>query len=114
MKNELEIKSDIQLIFKNRKSSTLSTTNNLIGKENIYVENGVKAEFTTINAKNGPVYLGKGSEVMEGAMIRGPFALCDYSNLKLSAKVYGPVTIGPNCKVGGEISESVMQGFSNK
>jgi len=114
LKNGDEIAADIKLISKGKKSKKLSNTNNIIGKENIFVEEGVKADFVTINAKPGSVYLGKDAEIMEGAVIRGPFALCEQSVLKLSAKVYGPVTIGPFSKVGGEITESVILGYSNK
>ena len=114
IKNGEEIKNDLKILFAGKKSSKLSKTNNLIGEENIYVEENVKAEYVTINASAGPVYLGKDCEIMENSVIRGPFALCEHSVLKLSAKVYGPVTIGPHSKVGGEISESVIMGYSNK
>jgi UDP-N-acetylglucosamine diphosphorylase/glucosamine-1-phosphate N-acetyltransferase len=78
------------------------------------VEPGVKAECAIINASTGPVYLGKNSEIMEGAMIRGPFALCENASLKMGAKIYGATTIGPHCKVGGEVNNSVLFGYSNK
>lgn len=112
--NGNEINADLKLLFPEKPNRHLNETNNILGGENIYIEEGVTVNFATINATKGPVYLGAGSEVMEGAVIRGPFALCKHSTLKLSAKVYGPVTIGPHCKVGGEISESVILGYSNK
>ena len=87
---------------------------NLIAQENIFAEEGFKGEFATINASTGPVYLGKDSEIMEGSIVRGPFALCDHSTLKMGAKIYGPTTIGPNSKAGGEINNSVIFGNSNK
>ncbi len=108
-----QIRSDIEQIRSDRKSSKLSSTNNLIG-DDIFIEEGAKAEFTTINASTGPVYIGKNTELMEGSVIRGPFALCEGSVVKLSAKIYGPTTVGPYSKVGGEINNSVIQGFSNK
>ncbi len=109
-----EISRDLSLITAHRKSCSLSKTNQLIAPENIFVEEGVKAEYVTINASKGPVYLGKDSEIMEGSAIRGPFALCEHAVLKLSAKIYGPTVIGPFSKVGGEVNNSVIQGYSNK
>ena len=114
LKNGKEIISDFNLITSGRKSAGLSPTNNLISPENIFAEEGVKAEYITINASGGPVYLGKNSEIMEGSVIRAPFALCEGSVLKLSAKIYGHTTIGPYSKVGGEINNCVIQGNSNK
>lgn len=108
-----QISADLSIIRQKRKSHNLSSTNRIIGND-IFIEEGVKAEFATINAETGPVYLGKNSEVMEGSVIRGPFALCEGSVLKLLAKIYGPTTIGPFSKVGGEVNNSVIQGYSNK
>jgi len=113
-KNGREIINDFNLITANRESCKLSPSNNLLSPGNIFAEEGVKAEYVTINASTGPVYLGVNSEIMEGAVIRGPFALCECSVLKLMAKIYGPTTIGPFSKAGGEINNSVIQGFSNK
>mgnify|MGYP006289489633 CR=1 FL=1 len=108
------IQKDFEYLTANRESGELSASNNILGKDNIFVEPGVKAEFATINAFNGPVYLGKDTEIMEGSLIRGPFAICEGSTLKLGAKIYGPSTIGPQCKVGGEVNNSVFFGYSNK
>ena len=112
--NGSEIAKDHELITKNRKSKSLSKTNNIIKPENIFVEEGAQIEYATVNASAGPVYIGKNAEIMEGAVIRGPFALCEHAVIKMSAKIYGPVTIGPYSKVGGEVSESVIMGYSNK
>src|ERR1044071_4485832 len=71
-------------------------------------------EAFIINASEGPVYIGKNAEVMEGSIIRGPFALCHDSTVRLGAKIFGDTTIGPYSKVGGEISNSVVFGYSNK
>ncbi len=109
-----EIQNDFTWITSGRKSALLSKTMNLIAQENIFAEEGFKGEFATINASTGPVYLGKDSEIMEGSIVRGPFALCDHSTLKMGAKIYGPTTIGPNSKAGGEINNSVIFGNSNK
>ena len=108
-----EINRDFERLTRGRKSQTLSDTNRIIG-DHIFVEEGVKAECAIINTTSGPVYLGKDSEIMEGSVIRGPFALCEHSVLKLSAKIYGPTTIGPYSKVGGEVNNSVIQAYTNK
>ncbi|TPN83530.1 GlmU family protein [Aquimarina algicola] len=113
-KNEQAIKEDFTLLTHERISAPISDTNNVIAKENIFVEEGAKFEFVTINATNGPVYIGKDVEIMEGSIIRGPFAICDYATVKMGAKIYGGTTIGPYSKVGGEISNSVVFGYSNK
>jgi UDP-N-acetylglucosamine diphosphorylase/glucosamine-1-phosphate N-acetyltransferase len=111
--NGQEIITDFEFITKNRRSQKLSPSNNCLGN-NIFIEEGAKAEFATFNTESGPVYLGKDSEVMEGSIVRGPFALCEHSSLKLGAKIYGPTTIGPFSKAGGEINNSVIQAYSNK
>ncbi|MFC2150915.1 GlmU family protein [Bacteroidota bacterium] len=112
--NDENIRLDFELLIKNRKSEKISETNNLLGQENIFVEEGAKIEFATLNATTGPIYIGKNSEIMENSVVRGPFALCDHSVLKIAAKIYGPTTIGPYSKVGGEINNSVIFGYSNK
>ncbi len=113
-KNGEAIHADFELITKDRKSLALSSTNQLIGVENIFVEEGAKVECATLNASTGPIYIGKEAEVMEGSVVRGPFALCEHSSLKLGAKIYGPTTIGPYSKVGGEVNNAVVFGYSNK
>src|SRR5207253_9637001 len=70
--------------------------------------------MASLNASSGPIYIGKDAEIMEGSHIRGPFALCQHSTVKMGAKIYGTTTIGSNCKVGGEINNSVFFGYSNK
>lgn len=112
--NEQAIISDFQIINRGRESAAISKTNNVVGEENIFIEKGAKVEFATINAQTGFVYIGKDAEVMEGAVIRGPFVLCEHSVVKMSAKIYGPTTIGPYSKVGGELTNVVIFGYSNK
>lgn len=112
--NHEQIALDFELLTKGKTSAVLSSTNTLIGKHPIFVEEGVTAEAAIFNTTDGPIYLGKDSEVMEGAMIRGPFALCEHASVKMGAKIYTGTTIGPHCKVGGEISNSVLSGYSNK
>lgn len=114
-KNGEAIQLDFTLLTKGRKSQALSKTNTVIGKRNqIFLEKGAKAEAAIFNTTSGPIYIGKNAEVMEGSVVRGPFSLGEESALKLSCKVYGPTTIGPHSKVGGEINNSVIFGFSNK
>jgi UDP-N-acetylglucosamine diphosphorylase/glucosamine-1-phosphate N-acetyltransferase len=113
-KNGEAIKADFDLITTGRKSLALSPSNQVSGVENIFVEEGAKVECAILNASTGPIYIGKDAEIMEGSIVRGPFSLGEHSALKLGAKIYGPTTIGPQCKVGGEVNNSVIFGFSNK
>lgn len=113
IKNGEALELDYQLLTKGRKSVPLSKTNTLLG-DRIFIEEGAKVECAIINTTTGPVYIGKDAEIMEGSVIRGPFALCEGATTKLGCKVYGPTTIGPYSKIGGEVSNSVIFGYSNK
>lgn len=113
-KNGDALKMDFDLITKRRKSEKLSSTNRFAGDFPIFIEKGAKVEFSILNSSNGPIYIGKDAEIMEGSLIRGPFALCEHAVVKMGAKIYGPTTIGPYSKVGGEINNSVIFGYSNK
>ena len=113
-KNGEAILEDFECLTKNRKSAIIPKSVNTIKPENIFIEEGASLEFVTLNATNGPIYIGHNSEVMEGSIIRGPFALCEHATVKIGAKIYGPTTIGPHSKVGGEIMNSVLFGYSNK
>ena len=86
----------------------------MISPENIFIEEGAKLEFVTLNASTGPIYIGKDSEIMEGSVIRGPFALCEGAQVKLATKVYGATTVGPHSRIGGEVNNSVLFAYSNK
>jgi UDP-N-acetylglucosamine diphosphorylase/glucosamine-1-phosphate N-acetyltransferase len=108
------IKADFDLLTQGRESQPIPNSCNVLGAEHIFIEEGAKLEFATLNANSGPIYIGKDAEVMEGALIRGPFALCDHATVKLGAKIYGPTTVGPHSKVGGEVNNSVIFGYSNK
>ncbi len=112
--NGQEIINDIALLNLQPNSESLSKTNSLLGRENIYVEEGVQCEYAVLNASKGPIFLGKESEVMEGTTIRGAFSLGKHATLKMQSKIYGDTSIGPYCKVGGEVSNSVLFAFSNK
>lgn len=112
--NPNQIEDDFYLITKGRTSAKLNESNRVFGKHPIFIEEGVVAESAVFNTNEGPIYLGKDSEVMEGALIRGPFALCEHAVVKMAAKIYSGSTIGPYSKVGGEISNSVLFAYSNK
>ena len=113
-KNGEAIQEDFNLITNGRVSKPIPSSNNVIAAENIFVEEGAKLEFVTLNASSGPIYIGKNTEIMEGSLIRGPLALCEGAGIKLGAKIYGPTTIGPHSKVGGEVNNSVIFAYSNK
>ena len=102
------------MLTQGRTSAAISETNQVLGVENIFIEPGATIECAILNATTGPIYVGKDAEVMEGSVVRGPFALCEGAKLKLGAKIYGPTTIGPHSKVGGEVNNSVIFGYSNK
>ncbi len=108
------VPQDFELLTKGRKSQPLSKSNRVVDPENIFVEEGAKVEFAILNASTGPIYIGKDAEIMEGSKVRGPLALCNNAILKMDAKIYGPTTIGPFAKVGGEVNQSVILGYSNK
>ena len=112
--NEKAIIADYKLLTHGRKSEPIPRTVNCIYKENIFLEEGVDISFATLNASKGPIYIGKDAIIMEGSLVRGPFALCHDSILKMGAKIYGATTIGPLSKVGGEVNNTVFFGYSSK
>ena len=113
-KNDQAIREDFELITADRTSQPIPKSVNVIAPENIFIEEGAKLEFITLNASTGPIYIGKNAEIMEGSVIRGPFALCEKAQVKLATKVYGATTVGPHCRIGGEVNNSVLFGYSNK
>jgi len=113
-KNGEAMQADFELLTKGRKSAPISKTNSLVNPENIFLEEGASVEYSILNASEGPIYLGKNSEVWEGNLIRGGFALCEKAVVKMGARIYGPTTVGPYSKVCGEISNSVLIGYSSK
>ena len=121
MENHRGIVEDFALLTKNRTSQPLSDTNTIIGNPTdadgnsmIFIEEGAVVEGAMLNVKNGPIYVGRNAEVMEGSCLRGPIALCDNAVINMGARVYGATTLGPYCKVGGEVNNVVMMGYSNK
>ncbi len=113
-KNGDALQDDFELITKNRSSQPIPTSINVIDSKNVFIEEGAKLEFATLNASTGPIYIGKDTLIMEGSVIRGPFALCEGAVVKLGSKIYGPTTAGPHCRLGGEVNNSVLFGYSNK
>jgi UDP-N-acetylglucosamine diphosphorylase/glucosamine-1-phosphate N-acetyltransferase len=113
-KNDIAIREDFVYLTQDRKSEPIPKSVNVISPENIFIEEGAKLEFVTLNASTGPIYIGKNSEIMEGSVIRGPFALCEEAQVKLATKVYGATTVGPHSRIGGEVNNSVLFGYSNK
>jgi UDP-N-acetylglucosamine diphosphorylase/glucosamine-1-phosphate N-acetyltransferase len=113
--NNKAIDFDFELLTKEKTSQELSSTNGFLGDKNdLFIEEGAQIEFSTINTKTGKIYIGKNAEVMEGCNLRGPIALCEESKFNLGSKIYGATTIGPHCKVGGEVNNIIIFGYSNK
>ena len=111
--NDTVLRQDFERLTKGRKSQDITANNTIIGN-NIFVEPGAKVEAATINTNAGPVYISNDAEIMEGSLIRGPFALGKHSTIKMGAKIYGATTVGPHCKVGGEVNNVIFQSYSNK
>ncbi len=109
------IKMDFDLLTADQLSLPLSNSNTVIGDPLlIFLEEGAKVEASILNTSDGPIYIGKNAEIMEGSIVRGPLAMNESSTLKLGTKIYGPTTLGPHCKVGGEVNNCIFQGYSNK
>ncbi|MCJ8288730.1 MAG: glucose-1-phosphate thymidylyltransferase [Crocinitomicaceae bacterium] len=109
------LKMDFEFITDTRSSQQLSDSNTVIGDPSlIFLEEGAKVEASILNTTEGPIYIGRNAEIMEGSMVRGPLAMNESSALKLGTKIYGPTTLGPHCKVGGEVNNCIFQGYSNK
>ncbi len=113
-KNGAAIQADFNLITAERTSASIPEKTVAFNPEAIFIEEGAKLPLCVLNATDGPIYIGKNSEIMEGSMVRGPFALCEGSTLKMGTKIYGPTTVGPHSKVGGEVNNSVFFGYANK
>ena len=111
--NAAEMDNDYALLTAGRTSAPVDPTCTVIG-DRIFLEEGAKAAASILNTTTGPIYLAKDAEIMEGCVVRGGLALGEHSVLKLGAKVYGATTLGPHCKVGGEVNNSVIIGYSNK
>jgi UDP-N-acetylglucosamine diphosphorylase/glucosamine-1-phosphate N-acetyltransferase len=112
-KNDAELRKDFDLLIKGKISQPIDATNKVIGNQ-LFIEEGAKIQCAILNTETGPIYIDKNAEIMEGSIIRGPFYLGEHATLKLGTKIYGATTIGKECKVGGEVSNSVIFGYSNK
>ncbi len=113
--NKKVIHDDFAFMTAGRTSAPLSKTNQILGDAAlIFLEAGATVECSILNTKNGPIYIGKNAEIMEGCVVRGPFAMGEHSLLKVGAKIYGATSLGPHCKVGGEVNNAVMFGYSSK
>lgn len=113
-KNDIAIREDFELLTQDRRSQPIPKSVNVIAPENVFIEEGAKLEFVTLNASSGPIYIGRDTEIMEGSVIRGPFALCDNAQVKMASKIYGATTVGPYSRVGGEVKNVVIFAYSNK
>ena len=111
--NSEEINLDFKFLTEGKKSNDIDDSNRLLGNK-IYIEKGAKISCTILNAQDGPIYIGKDTEVMEGSIIKGPFAMLNNSQVKLGSRIYGGTTVGPFSKVAGEINNSILFGFSSK
>ena len=112
--NGQEISNDLKYLDKNNLQKVSYGNGNLIIGDHVFIEEGASISGATLNSSEGPIYISKDVEIMEGTNIRGPFVALENSVIKMGAKIYGPTTIGPSCKIGGELSNVVFQGFSNK
>jgi len=112
--NDKVIAHDFELLTEGRTSQPIPDSVQTINPENIFIEEGATVLFSTLNATDGPIYIGADAEIMENCTVRGPFAMCEHSVLKMGAKIYGATTLGPYCKVGGEVNNSILFGYSNK
>ena len=111
--NDKVLRQDFEILTQGKVSQKLSPTNTILGNQ-LFIEEGARVECAILNTESGPIYIGKDAEVMEGSIIRGPFAMGEHAVLKMGAKIYGATTLGPLCKVGGEVNNSVFFANSNK
>ncbi|MEI8142145.1 MAG: putative sugar nucleotidyl transferase [Chitinophagia bacterium] len=112
--NAAMIQSDFNHVKANATSVELDTSNRLICPENIFIAEGASLSGVSLNATEGPIYIGKNALLMEGAAIRGPFVLGEKSVVKMNACIYGATSVGPYCTIGGELKNSILFGYSNK
>ena len=112
--NQAALLEDFELLTAGRRSASIPATVQVTSPENVFIEEGANLSHCVINASAGPIYIGRGTEIMEGALIRGPFACCEGAVVRMGAKIYGATTLGPWCTAGGEIKNVVFLGYSNK
>ena len=112
--NDAMLRADFHMLTAGRKSQPIPSTCQAVNAEHIFIEEGASISYSVINASTGPVYIGKNAVIMEGSLIRGPFAMCSNAIVKMGTKIYGATTLGPCCVGGGEMKNVVLQGYSNK
>lgn len=112
--NGIALERDFELLTEGRKSAAIPKSVRCIDKERIFLEAGVEMEMTILNASKGPIYLGKNTQIMEGCMIRGPFAILEHGVVKMGAKIYGATTVGPKSTIGGEVKNAILSGYCSK
>jgi UDP-N-acetylglucosamine diphosphorylase / glucose-1-phosphate thymidylyltransferase / UDP-N-acetylgalactosamine diphosphorylase / glucosamine-1-phosphate N-acetyltransferase / galactosamine-1-phosphate N-acetyltransferase len=112
--NDWALRQDFEWISTHGNSEPIPATVTVINPQQVFIEPGAKLQYCTINASNGPVYIGAGAEIMEGSFLRGPIAICSGALIKMGTKIYGATTIGPYSMAGGEIKNSILMGYSNK
>lgn len=114
LKNDAQLRADFEIITRGRTSAPIDDSCTVIGRrDQIFIEEGATVQGATLNTLGGPIYIGKDATIMEGSCIRAPFAACTHAQVNMAAKIYGATTLGPHCKVGGELNNVVMIGYSN-
>ena len=114
LKNKEVFELDFQRITSGREGQQIPSTNQVVNANDIFLEEGAEVEFSVLDASQGPIYIGNNAKILAGCMVKGGLALCDHAVLKMGTKHYGTSTLGPHCKAGGELSNVVMQAYSNK
>lgn len=115
LNNGAEIEEDFDYLTKGRKSEKLDDPHCVIyNPDRVFIEKGVKARMSTINAENGPVYIGENAILQEGSVVIGPAAICEEAMVAYGAKIRHNTTLGPVCRVGGEVGNSIFHAYSNK
>lgn len=109
-----QLRRDFDALTRGRTSAAISPTVTVLGNGGAFLEEGTECEAAILDTREGPIYLGKSSVVMPGALLRGPLSIGEGAVVKMGGKVYGGTTVGPYCKVGGELQNVVFQGFANK
>lgn len=113
--NGRQIEADFDVLTAGREGQSIPRSNTVIGDpDRIYIESGAIVEGVVLNASHGPIYVGRHVEIMEGSCLRGPIALGEHSTVNMGTRIYPGTSLGPWCKVGGELNNVVIFGFTNK
>ena len=115
LRNAEVLRQDFDRITAGRDSQPVDASNIVLGDPSlIFIEEGATVEASTLNTRQGPIYIGKDATVMEGCHLRGPIAMGEHSYANMGTLIYGATSLGPYCKVGGELNNVVMLGYANK